>query len=343
MRLHPEVGLAADSGMRNRYATPGTLPMKEHGGFPYYVERLGTNTRLRVMTRLTAVLGLLVCLPLAACGRPSTGPPSAHNPSPSTTAVSGESGSNVLFEANATVLENDKGETNLCLGVMLDSLPPQCGDVPLMNWDWNQVKGEERAGGVTWGGSYHVVGSFDGETFTLTDKPGPPAEHLIPEDDFSSAPACEEPAHGWIEEGEVDQQVAGRALSHVRREPEYSAGWVTQLEPPGVESDTGAVVLNAAFTGNLDKHEASLREHWNGSLCIVRYGRSMDELEQIRTEVYAMLEELSVRTLTSDLDEIDNSINVHVIHIDETDREGLMQRFDSETVEITTAFRPLES
>lgn len=307
------------------------------------MERLGATTRLRVMTRSLAALRLLVCLSLAACGRPTTGPPSAHDPSPSTSAVSGENGSNALFEANATVLENDKGRTKLCLGVMLESLPPQCGDIPLMNWDWNQVEGEERADGVTWGGSYHVVGSFDGETFTLTDKPGPPAEHLNPEDDSSSAPACEEPADGWIEEGAVNQQVAGRALSHVRREPEYSAGWVTQLEPAGVESDTGAVVLNAAFTGNLDKHEASLRQHWNGSLCIIRYERSMDELEQIRAEVYAMLEELSVRMLTSDLDEIGNSINVHVIHIDEADHEELRERFGSETVELTTALHPLDS
>lgn len=205
------------------------------------------------------------------------------------------------------------------------------------------MEGEERAGGVTWGGSYHIVGSFDGETFTLTDKPGPPAEHLISEDDFSSAPACEEPAQGWIEEGEVGQQVAGRALSMVRGEPEYSAGWVSQLEPAGIESDTGAVVLNAAFTGNLDKHEASLRQHWDGSLCIIRYERSMDELEQLRADVYAMLEELSVRTLTSDLYEIDNSINVHVIHIDEADHDELMKRFGSETVRITTALRPLKS
>lgn len=308
------------------------------------MERLGRNARLRFMTRFVAALGLLVCLSLAACGRPSPDPASAQDPSPSTAAApSGNNGSNALFEANATVLENDKGETNLCLGVILDSLPPQCGDIPVMNWEWNQVDGEERAGGVTWGGSYHVVGSFDGETFTLTNKPGPPAEHLKPEDNFSSAPACEEPAQGWIEEGAVDQQVAGRALSSVRREPEYSAGWVTQLEPVGVESDTGAVVLNAAFTGNLEKHEASLRQHWDGSLCIVRYERSMDELELIRAKVYTRLEELSVQMLTSDLDEIGNSINVHVIHIDEADREELMERFGFETVQITTALRPLKS
>lgn len=308
------------------------------------MERLGRNAGLRVMTRSAATLGLLVCLSLAACGRPPTDPPFAQDPSPNTTAtLSGDNGSSALFEANATVLENDKGETNLCLGVILNSLPPQCGDIPLMNWDWDQVEGEERVGGVTWGGSYHVVGRFDGETFTLTDKPGPPAEHLNPADDFSSAPACEEPAQGWIEEGAVDQQVAGRALSSVRREPEYAAGWVTQLEPAAVDSDTGPVVLSAAFTGNLEKHEASLRQHWDGSLCIVRYERSMDELEQIRADVYAMLDELSVWMLTSDLDEIDNSINVHLIHIDEADREEMTERFGSETVQITTALRPLES
>ena len=288
-------------------------------------------------------LGLLVCLSLAACGRPATDPPSAQDPSPNTSVAASEDiGSEALFEANATVLENDKGETNLCLGGILNSLPPQCGDVPLRNWDWDDVEGEERAAGVTWGGSYHVVGTFDGETFTLTGKPSSQAEHLSVEEDFSPDPACEEPSEGWIEEGAVDQQVAGRALSAVRGEPEYAAGWVTQLEPPGEQSDTGAVVLNAAFTDNLEEHEATLRQRWDGSLCIARYKRSIDELERIRAEVYEMLEEQSVQMLSSGLNEIDNSINVHVIHVDEDGREDLLERFGADVVEITTALHPLK-
>ena len=56
----------------------------------------------------------------------------------------------------------------LCLGTILESLPPQCGDVRIANWDWDRIKGEERLSGTTWG-RYHVMGTLDGKAFIVTD------------------------------------------------------------------------------------------------------------------------------------------------------------------------------
>jgi hypothetical protein len=247
-----------------------------------------------------------------------------------------------LFETNATVLDDGTSGPKLCLGGIQESLPPQCGDVPITNWDWSDVDDEERSRGVTWGGSYHVVGRFDGDKFSLTEPPGPPAEHLEPADDFSSEPACEEPDIGWVTEGQVDQQAAGRALSSVRNEDDYAAGWVTQLEPPGEYEDTGPVVLNAAFTGDLERHEADLRQRWEGSLCVVLYERSLEDLESMRNEVYGLLENMSALMLYSDLDEIDGSINVHVIYLEQADREELEERY-GDALDVTTALVPVRA
>ena len=78
-----------------------------------------------------------------------------------------------LYEANTMVLEQTEEMANgahgpaLCLGGAMESLPPQCGDVLISNWDWDAVEGEERLSGSTWG-DFHVVGTYDGETFTVT-------------------------------------------------------------------------------------------------------------------------------------------------------------------------------
>ncbi len=57
--------------------------------------------------------------------------------------------------------------------------PPQCGGVPIANWDWAAVEREETRAGTTWG-EFHVVGTFDGETFTVTEvgPPEPPVDSL---------------------------------------------------------------------------------------------------------------------------------------------------------------------
>jgi hypothetical protein len=288
----------------------------------------------------TIWVSALVALSVTSCGTPEE-LRTLPAPLASSRSASGASVESALYEANATVLENDEQGPMLCLGGIMDSLPPQCGDIPAPNWDWDDVTGEERQSGVTWGGAYHVTGRFDGDTFTLTERPGPPVPHLDPKDDFSSEPACEEPEQGWITEGNVDQEAAGRALSGLRSEPDYSAGWITQLEPPGEYEDTGPVVLNAAFTGDLERHEADLRARWEGSLCVVRYDRSLDELERVRRSVDADLEGIGVHMLYSDLDEVGGSLNYHVAYLSKEDRRTLEERYGRELLDITTALIPL--
>lgn len=71
--------------------------------------------------------------------------------------------------AQGTVLEAEDGP-QLCLGAIALSLPPQCSGIPLAGWSWDEVEGDESSSGVTWG-SYAVTGTFDGETFTVTQPP----------------------------------------------------------------------------------------------------------------------------------------------------------------------------
>jgi len=66
--------------------------------------------------------------------------------------------------AQATVLQKDAEEPQLCLGTVAESYPPQCSGPEITGWDWDAVEGEESASGVTWG-AYAVTGTWDGTTF----------------------------------------------------------------------------------------------------------------------------------------------------------------------------------
>ncbi len=71
--------------------------------------------------------------------------------------------------ATGTVLDA-AGETQLCLGAVAESYPPQCSGIPLEGWTWDGVDGAESSGDVTWG-AYAVRGIYDGDTFTSTQPP----------------------------------------------------------------------------------------------------------------------------------------------------------------------------
>lgn len=68
-----------------------------------------------------------------------------------------------------TVLDTG-GDVQMCLGVIMESYPPQCHGVPMDGWTWNGVEGSESSGETTWG-DYAVYATYDGERLTVTDPP----------------------------------------------------------------------------------------------------------------------------------------------------------------------------
>jgi hypothetical protein len=80
-----------------------------------------------------------------------------------------------------TVLQEGDGPPELCLGGVAESHPPQCGGPEIAGWDWDTVEAES-AQDTTWG-EYEVAGSWDGETFRLTEAAAAPAEWPAPPDD----------------------------------------------------------------------------------------------------------------------------------------------------------------
>jgi hypothetical protein len=48
-------------------------------------------------------------------------------------------------------------------------------------------------------------------------------------------------------------------------------------------------VLNVAFTGDLERHQAQLRSVWGGRLCVTRQQRTYRELLAIQRELHGPL------------------------------------------------------
>jgi hypothetical protein len=245
-----------------------------------------------------------------------------------------------LLEANALVLEADDGPM-LCLGPMrLPLLPPRCGDLPLTSWDWDAVEGAESADGRTWG-TYHVVGTFEGGAFTVTDV-GPFEDEPFEDVDFSSP--CPEPPGGWpiVDAERTTQEYARAASAYASSQPDYVTSWSTHLYPE--QEELGPVVFNAVFTGDVSRHEAELRKVWVGPLCVVRRGGpTADELRRIRREVEVGHAERGLRMLWSQITAVEPTVEIGVV----ADADGRLQaQVDEEygpgVVRIVPALRPVE-
>ncbi len=245
-----------------------------------------------------------------------------------------------LHEADATVLEDNTHGPMLCLGGILSSLPPQCGDIAIAGWDWQAVEGEERAAGTTWG-AYHVVGRFDGETFTVTDV-GPSegdSSGLGTDPDFTSP--CQEPNGGWGGVDQATQEDPQRADAYARSQPDYVTSWVTQLPP--AELEAGPVIFNAVFTGDAGRHEADIRKVWTGPLCVVqRDVPTARELTRIRNEAEASLNELGLQMLWSQGPGVEPAIEIGVVaDVGGEGQAALDVRYGPGLVRIVPALTPL--
>lgn len=253
------------------------------------------------MRAIVIVAALLPAALLAGCGESEAGPAGG-----SSSTVRPVPDRSQLYETDTTVLEDAVGP-KLCVGGVADSLPPQCVGLPLVGWDWNAVDGEKRAMGATWG-TYHVVGTLDGETFVVREA-GPARPIGGRERDFSTP--CPEPEGGWapVDPSRASDEdfAAGAAVAQSR--PDYVALWVDYAG--GLTADEVArrleegepvlQIMNVVVTEDVAGAEAAIRESWGGPLCVTqREGHTEAELAAIREEALKFVqEELGLRYLWS--------------------------------------------
>jgi len=242
------------------------------------------------------------------------------------------------YGANATVLDDGDGP-ELCLGGVLDSLPPQCGGMPIVGWRWEDVDGEQTAGGVTWG-EYHVIGSYDGATFTV-ESAGPTIP-IEPEGDIFKTP-CPEPTGGWVDvdssrTGEQDRTAAMRAAEAI---PEYAGLWIDYLEEPVEFEVPGPYILNVGFTGEPQRFEGDIRAVWGGPLCLLSFDRTHRELVRVQRGLEDVADSMGFELLWSSVDVIGNEVELGLVVATPEIEAALAEAYGEGTVHLDPALKPV--
>jgi len=263
--------------------------------------------------------------------------------------LSSEGGADpLLHTGSGTVLESPDQGPELCLGPIALSLPPQCGGVPLVGWQWESVSGEQTAIGTTWG-EYGVTGSFDGKVLTLTEPAvepvttaGPGASHS--EQDPFTTP-CPEPAGGWIP---VDPSRSGEdavqaANAYAQSQSDHAAFWVDHLAPADQEPAADSpMILNVAFTGELQRHERELRQVWGGPLCVQEMKHTVAELRGIQDDFSnGAAAESGLQVLWSGALEHQQKVEVGVVAVTDAQRQDVAERYGAGLVELVPGLRPV--
>lgn len=237
------------------------------------------------------------------------------------------------YEATGMVLESREHGPELCLGPHTLIYPPRARGIPIINWRWDEVVGQESFRDRTWG-TYHLTGSYDGSSFTVT-RVRQPVPRQRKQVDFSSP--CAEPPGGWpvpdpsrasLHDVDPVARLAGS-------KPDFAGLWIAPLDPWDRE-----FILNVAFTGDLGRREAELRAVWGGRLCVTRYERSLAELRRIHDQARVVTEELGLKVFVSGVDEVDNTVFLEVLVVDDHARAAIDQRYAG-VVRLRAALTPV--
>jgi hypothetical protein len=293
------------------------------------------------MTGRRVIVGAAV-IALAAMLASCATPPRADPPSGPSASAPGDGAVDLLTtEFPVTVLDDGNG-AELCLGGVLESLPPQCGGPALVGWDWSDVEGGyEEESGTRWG-SFVVTGTYDSaaDEFTPTavvlrddwDGPGLGSTYFTT--------PCAEPEGGWmpLDASRTTTEAMEAALAAATAMDGYATSWMDQSRNPASDPDVLAtltpeeemalmndpryVIVNVRVTGDTAAATAELRRHWGGLLCVTQAARTDAELRDVQDEIASSFDGL----LSVGVDGIAEVVEVTVVH----DDGDLQARFDAE-------------
>ena len=298
-------------------------------------------------------LWLALAAPLAfcACGAQDAAESSddAATGGDATGAASATPAGPTEYTGDVMVLEDAGHGPRICFGAVALSYPPQCGEVDVVGWSWDEVGDFESAAESKWG-DFLVTGYFDEAfaTFTLTQPPTSATETTTPPSDdrwtTGTITSCEPPAGGWavVDATKTTEASMMAALEHAQREPDHAGGWIDQspfdVTPKNEHERMNHpeyLVLNVRFTGDLARHEADLREIWGGALCVDRAEHSDRELAAINAQLDA-----DPRVIYSMTDVPANALDVQVF-VDDGLQAQLDEQYGEGVVRVSATMQPV--
>lgn len=255
-----------------------------------------------------------------------------------TTAPAATRDPNQRYEVTATVLESEAHGPEICMGGVADSLPPQCGGVPLVGFDWDDVPGEEAASGTTWGEA-HLVGTFDGERFTLTEPASAPRRGDRPDPTTSDySPACDDPD---VVDPAADVEDWYRASEALGEITDRVAMWVSDPQGPWDGPFTVSVVMRP---GGREAARERIRQHWDGPLCVIeRDAKTVAELAAVQRDLTdAGRDDPTIGIVyVSSIDEVRSVVTAEIAVADDVARRWIVDRYGEGVVELRGILQPV--
>lgn len=251
----PATPLANAVGLRHRVPMRGTWPL--------------------------AVVGLVL---VAGCGERSSDPAAGAGaqayagPVVLPTAVPAASG-RVVSSRPVTVTDDGSG-ARLCFSDVTwgGGLPTPlvCDDAAVAGWDWDRFGGELTEEQGVRMGTYRLVGTFDGSTFTVEEATQPEPEPHV----FDFEIQCPAPEGGWqvTDSSRVTRDDLHRATSVAQGLDDFATVAVSTPDGEPGPRDPAATVVSVYVAGDPAVAEAAVREAWSGMLCVVRVERTEKEL-----------------------------------------------------------------
>ncbi|AUH43366.1 hypothetical protein [Streptomyces sp. CMB-StM0423] len=241
-----------------------------------------------------------------------------------------------LYRVQATVLANGEHGPQLCR-TLAESMPPQCGGPDIVGWEWDDVRAH-RARDTTYTDPLDLVGTWDGERFTLAEKPRPAGaatEPGAPEAAADFDTPCADLKDEKDPKGGKDTAGAGgadrqRVLDKAGKMPGYAGSWL----------DGGIVNIRFAGTGDgggTEAAERELRGVWDGPLCVVGAEHSEAEL----TRVQRQLDEDVEGMLSSAVDPVRNAVTLEVVAATPELRRELDRTYGENTVRLSGWLEPV--
>ena len=236
----------------------------------------------------------------------------------------------------------DRGGAEFCLGGVMESLPPQCGGIPITNWDWDSLAKSryEAVNDVRWG-EFALTGTYDGERFTVT-WPIVDAEDFRPvrrveEADFSTK--CPEPEGGWqpVDPAMTTPRSMDAVFRRASSLDDYAGAYMDQslnhATSPELMNDPELTIVNVYVTGDIDSATRELREVWGGALCVQLARHTEAELRGIENELHVLD---GLLTISSGIDRID----VGVTYDDGSLQHRLDDQYGAGVVQVWSALQP---
>lgn len=286
--------------------------------------------------RIPVALAALVAL--SACGTESVGDPAAATP-PAVPLVT---------TTYAVMVLDDGDGAELCLGGVMESLPPQCGGPRLLGWVWADHEGEfERRAGTRWG-DFVVTGTFDGTDLTPTEvvaAADAPERPTSDEPDQFATP-CPTPADGWPTHPGGTLRTVDRAFATARRLEGYAGAWLdssrdgrtpeqTDQDFADGREDVSGWTVNVRVAGDPAAAVAELRAVWQGALCVTPAERTERELRAIQRQLSDLPGLLSA-------DVGHGQVTVGVVHDDGSLQRRLDEEHGAGVVEVWSALHAVE-